>query len=105
MSVFLSFFLIFMACSDDDDNDVANVACGQNWFNTEQVQNALTEFTNAASAYGMNQTAENCQAFKDAGNEYVDVLESFRTCAVDQGGLDEWQRNIDETRNSIETLC
>ena len=106
MSVFLSFFLIFMACSDDDDNDdVTNAGCGQNWIEIEEVETALNAFSDAANAYGMNQTAENCQAFKDAGNEYVDVLESIRTCAVNQGLLDEWQRNIDETRSSLETVC
>src|SRR6056297_3290476 len=90
----LSFFFIFMACSDDD-NDVDNVACGQNWFASETVQNALTTFTNAASAYGMNPTTENCNAYKNAADDYIDVLESFRSCAVDQGVLDEWEEDFD----------
>lgn len=104
MSVFLAFFLIFMACSGDDD-DVADVNCGENWFAAERVQDAFTEFSSAANAYGMNPTTDNCNAFKDAGNDYVDILESFRSCAVDQGDLDQWQQAIDNTRDSLDNLC
>lgn len=104
MSVFLAFFLIFMACSGDDD-DVADVNCGENWLAAEQVQDALTEFTNALSTYGMDSTPENCDAVKDAGNDYVDVLESFRSCAVDQGTLDQWQQAIDDSREQIDNIC
>jgi len=92
-----------IGCSDDDD-DVADVNCGTNWFNAEGVQNALTDFSNAATAYGTNPTTENCSAYKDAANDYIDVLESFRSCAVDQGVLDEWEQSFDSARDSLDAL-
>ena len=55
-----------------------------------------------ASAYLSNPTSENCNAFKDAAYDFIDVLESFRSCAVDQGLLDEWEQNFDNARDSLE---
>jgi hypothetical protein len=104
MGIFLAFFLVFMACSDDD-GDIADVNCGESWFASQRVQDELNEYNNAFSAYTMNPTVENCDALKDAANAYVDTLESFRSCAVDQGTLDQWQESVDDIRESIDNAC
>jgi hypothetical protein len=105
LGLFLAGVMLFsFGCSGDDDDGMADVNCGQNWFTAESVQNAVSNFSNAASAYGMNPTTENCNEYKDAANDYIDVLESFRSCAVDQGVLAEWEQNFNEARDSIDSI-
>lgn len=99
----LAFALILsFGCSGDDDMEDIN--CGENWYASETVQNALTDYMNALNAYGMDPTPENCNAFKSAANDYIDILESFRSCAVDQGVLDEWEESFDQARDGIDEI-
>ncbi|NBB88999.1 MAG: hypothetical protein GVX96_04370 [Bacteroidetes bacterium] len=105
LGLFIAIAMMFtIGCSGDDDDDVADVNCGSNWFASDAVQNALNDFSSAATAYGSNPTSENCNAYKDAADDYIDVLESFRGCAVDQGVLAEWEQSFDDARNSIDAL-
>ncbi len=104
LGLFIAIAMMFtIGCSDDDDNgDLSNVNCGTSWLVAEAFQDALSNYTDANSAYLSNPTSENCNAFIDATNDFIDVLESFRSCAVDQGLLDEWEQNFDNARDSIE---
>lgn len=104
MSVFLSFFLIFMACSGDDD-DVDQVACaGNNVFVNEAFVEAYGDLIDAGSAYGQNATPENCEAYKQAIRDYIDVAESLRNCAIQYGQIEDFDEDIEEAREDVEEL-
>jgi len=106
LGLFMAFGLLFsFGCSSDDDGDLANVNCGANWLASEAVVNASSKYVDAFIAYNENPTQQNCNAFKEAANAYIDILESFRSCAVQQGSLEDWQESMDQTRSEFEDIC
>ena len=79
---FLSLLLglaLLSSCGDDA------VECDVNSFNN-QVQSWVADLNTAVQAYANEQTEENCNAWKDAANTYLDQVQDFSTCdQFDQG--------------------
>lgn len=102
ISVLIISILGFSGCNKDDD-DIDDGPCSTNW--ALAVQDEANAWSSAATAYGTNPTAENCNAYKQAGNDYLDALEPFDNCAVLTGQQRaEWQAAIDAARESINNL-
>lgn len=84
------------ACKDDDDP----VSC--NW--TVELQDEADAVTAAATTYGNNPTPANCQAFKNAYQEYLDEAEKRIDCATVAGQREELENAIDQAQESLDNL-
>lgn len=105
MSVFLSFFLIFMACSGDDDDDIDQVDCnGASIYTSNVFLEVNMELSEASSTYGNDPTPENCEAFKNTYLDYIDALRSLRDCAEVYGQIEEYDASLDQAEQSIDDL-
>ena len=93
--------LLFTACGDDDDGPGGG-NCNEVF--TVQFEQEINDITAAATAYAMNPTPENCQAYKDAYNDYIDSLEDWADCADELGQSTEWQQSLDDARDAIDAL-
>ena len=65
--------LSFLSCGDSVD-------CSVMGFNTA-VNDEITKFNEAIVFYNDNPVVENCEAVREAANNYFDVVESFRDCS------------------------
>lgn len=92
-AVLTTFFL--GACGKNDP-----VGC--NWANELQAESdALSA---AATAYGNNPTPANCQAFKDAYQDYLNEADNYVECAHTAGQGAELQNSIDQAQASLDDL-
>jgi hypothetical protein len=90
------------SCKKDENNDPEY--CGTAW--ASAVQDEITALTNAAMTYGQEPTTENCNAYKAAGQAYIDALEPYDKCSlwtVQQ--KTEWKNAIDEAKAELNDLC
>lgn len=78
--------------------------CTTNWYTTLESQ--ITAVTNAAMAYGLDQTTANCNAYKSALSSYIDALEPFGECSQFSAETRaQWQQMIDESRADLASAC
>ena len=102
--------LLFMAtliiasfgCGGDDPNDPPS---GCNTVFSQTFNGELDAISTAANAYGMDPSQDNCDALKDAYNDYLDALEDWEDCANFYNQFDEWQAALDSARASVENIC
>ncbi|CDF80975.1 hypothetical protein BN863_32630 [Formosa agariphila KMM 3901] len=93
---------LFTSCGEDDIADALGFDCGTDW--TDFTSSHLSDFTNAGIAYEANPTTENCNAYKNAGNRYVDALENLEECYP--GAYEgDWDEYINDVRAEINNLC
>jgi len=97
-------FVVFLvpllfACKKDDP-----VACSTAW--STELQNEITAISTAVQVWSMDQSEENCNALKDAYQDYIDALKPYGNCAT-LTGQDRvaWQQAIDEAEESIDSIC
>ena len=90
--------VIGSGCKDDDDDPVG---CA-NW--AEEVTAEANAFTNAGNAWALDPTPAKCQAYKDAGQNYVDELNAHVDCATLSGHQAELQAVIDSIQTSVNNI-
>ncbi|MBJ2173978.1 hypothetical protein JBL43_07000 [Aureibaculum sp. A20] len=91
--------------SSCDPTDVLKLDnnCENNW--TTEVQDELTAYGNAISAYSTDPTPENCNDLKKAGNNYIDALKDVEKCVPTLNQAD-WKKALEESKAQInETSC
>lgn len=92
------------SCGSDDDPNNGNVDCDNSFSITVEIEDELNAFLNAAQAYGISQTQENCNAYKAAGNDYVDALRALEDCARIVGELQEYNQLLDQLETDINNI-
>lgn len=97
--IVLLFAGITMSCGGDD---VVGATCSTNF--AQSFEDEVTALNNASLAYGMDQSAANCEAFKNAYLDYIDALEDWDECAVFYNQEVEWQQALDSARESVNTI-
>ena len=101
-SLFFSCVLLFglLSCGGDDEDIEPGDGDCEPW---DEEYSALTA---AAGAYAQDQTPENCIAYKDAYEAYLDAYREFGLCIGFTGpDLEEYEQNIEEAEASIDSLC
>ena len=96
-----------VSCGDDDDAD-GNVFTGPNCYNAwASVYNqSIQTMSQAAQAYGMNPSEENCNAFKAAYQNFLDDVRPFQNCAAISGEeRQQFLEQIEEAEEEIDDLC
>jgi hypothetical protein len=88
------------SCKKDKDP----AGCSANW-----AQELLDEYSNVlttSTTYENDPTQENCLAYKDALQDYVDAVEPLLSCSLltaeEQQELEE---DLEDTEDEISTLC
>lgn len=66
------------ACNKDNDND----PCGNNFNWGLELQAEATAISNAATAYAMDQTTQNCEDYRAAIQAYLDAAADLDGCVV-----------------------
>ena len=101
---FLSFFFVlslfaFVSCGDDAVNDC-------NGFNIQtDLSDEIQATTDAAIVYGNDPTQQNCDAYKDAWQDYLDALRDLEDCARDAGALAEFNQAIQDAEDAVDQIC
>jgi len=103
------FFVLFLAVVSvgswtckKDNNDNGD-PCSINW--ASDLVDEINAMNAAAQTYIADPTYENCIAYKNAAQAYLDALEPYGNCAV-LTGQDRvaWQNAIDEAQESLDNL-
>ena len=99
----LCFSLVFIFVSTSCKKDPVS-AC--NSFNVAaDLQNELNGLTTAAQNYSADQSAENCQTYKNAYQEYIDALRGLESCARAVGSLAAYNESLNDAIAELDTLC
>jgi len=96
--------LSFLSCGDDDEPGSGNVDCNSSVSVNNAVSDEAEAVSDASSAWGMNPTAENCNALKIAYQNYIDALLGLLDCANDAGISDDFDILITLTESGLEGL-
>jgi hypothetical protein len=100
------FGLLSVSCGDDDNGGGNNnVDCSDSVAVNAAVSDELNAISTAATAYGNDPSNANCQALKNAYQDYIDALEDIFDCAKQAGLQNEFQQSIDAARASIDSIC
>ena len=67
-------------------------------------QDELADVTNAAEAYNTDPTPANCIKYRDAYLDYIDALEDWGDCAVQNNSSAEFNESLKEARDSLDEL-
>ena len=95
------FTLLVTSCSKDGDGVVP---CSTAW--ATDLQAEFIAITNAATAYGTDQSDANCNALKSAYQNYINVLKPYGNCATLTGqSRADWQEAINDAEADVATLC
>jgi predicted lipoprotein len=78
--------------------------CGENWIFATQINNEAMALSQAASAYGQDPTPANCQAYKNAFQDYIDAARELENCAREVGQLNEYNAALNEAQASLDNL-
>ena len=93
--------LVLFSCSKDDDGITP---CSANW--AIELSSELTAIGTAFSNYSMDQSEANCNALKNAYQQYIDALRPFGKCSTLSGAdRAEWQKAIDEAEEDLDSIC
>lgn len=88
--------LLFSACKKDDDP----VTCAD-W--ASQLNDELNAVIAAATTYGSDPTPANCQAYKNAYQDYLDAAEGYVDC-VPTADREQLQQDIDAAQAELDQL-
>ncbi|NNF34051.1 MAG: hypothetical protein HKN68_08085 [Saprospiraceae bacterium] len=102
-TVFL-FSLVSISCGGDDDPDDGNVNCSESFSINSELNDEIFAFAQAASDYGQDPSAENCNAYKAAANDYLDALEALEDCAREVGQLNAFNQSLANIQAAFDSL-
>ena len=97
------FSMLIVSCGDDDGND-GNVNCSDSFSINNELNDEINAFATAAGAYGTDPSAANCQAYKDAAQDYLDALEALKDCAEEAGQLTSFNQALANLEAAFDTL-
>lgn len=91
------------ACGGEDDDDIATPDACDQIISNGRIDNVLGEFRSSASAYANEPTTENCEWYRRAAKEYIDVLEEYEHC-VDLANDPDYQESLREAQMEFDGL-
>lgn len=96
--------LVSISCGGDDDPNDGNVNCSDSFSINSELNDEINAFAQAASAYGQDPSSENCQAYKDAANDYLKALEALEDCAREVGQLNAYNQSLANLQAAFDSL-
>jgi len=72
---------------------------------SEEIQDEVNDFTQAANEWALDpQNSDKCNAYKDAGNDYLDALRDLKDCYFELGQEAEYNASINNAQASLNAL-
>lgn len=102
----ISFSLI--SCGDDDDGGGGNIYTGPNCYSSwaNAYSQSIQQMSQAAQNYAMDQTTANCNAYKDAYQQFLNDVKPYQNCgAIPVTERQEFIEQIEEAEEEIDDLC
>jgi len=84
--LFASMMTFAISCGDDDNDSPSG--CTQNFLNDYQTE--IDNINAASTTWAMDPSEANCNALKDAYDDYFDALENWEDCANFYNQVTEW---------------
>lgn len=95
--------LSFSACGgSDDDGNIGPVFCNDQTFG-EAIANAVSGLNDAAVLYANDPTTANCEAYRDAAQDYLDEVRRFEGCAI-IGAREDFREALREAQESVDMI-
>ena len=92
-----AFAISFSPSCKDDKEECAQTA--------SQLSDKITAMSNAAIAYGMNQTTANCNAYKSAAQAYINAAQPLANCPqLSASERAAYQQAINDAQDEINNL-
>lgn len=98
------FAFVLFACGEDEE---ANKSVDCNSFGTD-IQEEVQKLLEAAQTYSTEQTSAACNAYLDALDNYLDVVEPYVNKCGDDATFSQWKTAIDQyraTRDQVGATC
>lgn len=91
-------FVILFSCKKDNP-----INCG---FWGAELLNEITAISTASTIYSQDQSAANCNALKDAYQDYINAMKPYGDCATLTGqDRTEWKQALDEAEADLDSIC
>ncbi|MDW3652314.1 MAG: hypothetical protein R8P61_34880 [Bacteroidia bacterium] len=97
LSILAFLLLAFSAISCNQTNNP--ITCNY----AAELQDEATALSNAAAAYGMDQSSANCEAYRQAFMDYLDEAEKLDDCVISSERA-AYRQAIDDTQASLDAL-
>jgi hypothetical protein len=95
-------FIGLISCGSDDNEDI--VTCSIAW--GTELQTEFNAITNAAAAYGADDSEANCNALKTAYQTYINALRPYGDCATLTGqNRTDFNNALNDAEASVDTIC
>ena len=78
--------------------------CGGDWHWSSELSSEAQQLSSAASLYAESPTSQNCSAYVQAYQDYLDAAERLDNCARQVGQHKEYQEAIDDARDALNDL-
>lgn len=98
--ILFSFLFLSISCGSNDPTDPGN--CSTQF--SQSFEDELTAVNVATQNYAADPSSENCQAFKDAYNDYLDALDDWEECANFYNQVTQWEQAIESARMSVDSI-
>ncbi len=100
--VLFSSVSFFSSCNKATDLIAGN--CSANW--TTDVADEFSSLGTTSAAYGSDQSAANCSAYKAAMQNYINALKSLSNCTLIVGAnKTAFKKELEDMEDDIKTLC
>ncbi len=101
--IVLFLFLIVAVVSSCSKDEEKNAPCSAAWAN--ELTDEINAFSAAAQTYAGNPTQENCIAYRQAAQAYLDALEPYGDCTLLTGqDRTSWQNALEEAQESVDNM-
>jgi len=101
--IFLISFLAIVIFGSMGCNQNTPAGCSTAW--ASELNDEIQALSNAAQAYTMDPTQENCLAYKAAAQAYVDALAPYGNCAaLTAQEKADWQAAVDQAQQSVDDI-
>lgn len=102
---FLIMGLILTSCGDDDDNGAGNVDCNSSIAVNNAIAQEVDNISTALNAWVADMSDANCDALKEAYQDYIDALQSLQDCANQAGVGAEFAQSLADAEANIANLA
>lgn len=94
----ISFCLFLASCGSSGIGD-----CDSDGF-AQKFQTEFTKISETSMTFSADPTPANCEAFKNAYRDYIDVLAGWEDCAIELNQEADWRESLAESRQAIDDI-
>jgi len=97
-----SLLILSTSCGDDSDTNEAPENCTTAF--TQSFEDELLAVTEASQNFSTDPSTTNCEAFKDAYNDYIDALDDWEDCANFYEQVAQWEQSLEAARDAVNSI-